>query len=647
MRRLPSFAVLFCFSLPTANLAQQPATSAPRTLAPESLLNLRHLSSLEFSPDGRRVALVVAEPAKGDQRSSHIWLFDTSNASFRQLTYSEKSESSPKWSPDGKLLAFLSNRDTNQQIYLLSMSGGESAPLTKGKRNISRFAWAHDGKTIAFLAPDAKTEAEEKKEKDKDDAHVADKDDKHARLWLLSLSEKSERAVTPANYQVSDLAWFADNTRLAIIATDHPESDQNTERIFLVPTTAKEPQAMVQLLAPRGPFGDIEVSPSGENISFIGSREDGPSPHDLWILPVGMPAAKNLTAGNLDRAVFAYRWSKDRSLLLLTADGFTRKLVRYTSTGAREDIAIPDSMPSAFTINDNGSIAFVGENFTEPQEIWLAPAGQRPKQFPQFNKSFDASVLTKPELYKYKSFDGLEIAAALLKPSSYDGKSKLPLIALIHGGPTGAWESSIEAWGQLLVARGYAVFYPNIRGSIGYGEKFVESNHADWGGGDFKDVMTGIDDLVAKQIADPDRLGIGGWSYGGYMSEWAITQTPRFKAAVSGAGMANLISEYGTEQHPSYDEWFWSVPYEKPTGFLNSSPFLHLKNAKTPTLILQGDADTVDPLGQSQELYRGLKRYGVQTELVVYPREPHGFHEEKHLIDRLNRIVAWYDKFLK
>jgi dipeptidyl aminopeptidase/acylaminoacyl peptidase len=648
MRRVAFFAALFCFSfLCAASSAQQPA-SAAKALAPEALLNLHRLSSLEFAPDGTRVALVVAEPAKGDQRSSHIWLFDTSNGSFRQLTYSAKSESSPKWSPDGKSLAFLSNRDANQQIYVFLMSGGESAPLTKGKRNISRFEWSPDSKTIAFLAPEAKSEAEEKKDKDKDDARIVDKDDKHARLWLLSLSDKSERAITPANYQLSDLAWFPDNRRLAVIGTDHPESDRNTERIFLVPTAAQKPEeSLSQLLAPRGPFGDIKVSPTGENISFIGAREDGPTPHDLWILPVGMPAAKNLTAANLDRAVFDYRWNKDRSLILLAADGFTRKLIRYTSSGTREDIAAPDCMPSSFAVNDNGAIAFVGESPTEPQEVWLSPAGQQPRKVPEFNKSFNASALAKPEFYKYKSFDGAEIEAALLKPSTYDGKSKLPLVALIHGGPTGAWESSIEAWGQLLVARGYAVFYPNIRGSIGYGEKFIESDRADWGGGDFKDVMSGIDDLVAKGVADPDRLGIGGWSYGGYMSEWAITQTPRFKAAVSGAGMANLISEYGTEQHPSYDEWFWGVPYEKPTGFLNSSPFLHLKNVKTPTLILQGDADIVDPLGQSQELYRGLKRYGVETELVVYPREPHGFQEEKHLLDRLNRIVAWYDKFLK
>jgi dipeptidyl aminopeptidase/acylaminoacyl peptidase len=651
MRRFALFAVLVCFSLPAvANSAQPAAPSEAKALAPEALLTLRHLSGLEFSPDGTRVAFVVAEPAKGDQRSSHVWLFDTANGSFRQLTYSAKSETSPKWSPDGKSLAFLSNRDTNQQIYLLPTSGGESVPLTKGKRNISRFEWSLDGKTIAFLAPDGKTEAEEKKEKDKDDARSVDKDDKHARLWLLSLSDKSERAITPANYQLSDLAWFPDNSRLAVIATDHPESDRNTERIFVASIAAHKPEeALVQVLAPRGPFGDIKVSPSGENISFIGSREDGPGPHDLWILPIGMPAAKNLTAVNLDRAVFGYRWNKDRSLTLLAADGFTRKLIRYASSGTRENIAIPDCMPSSFTANDDGAIAFVGENFTEPQEIWLAPAGQQPKKFPEFNRSFETAALIKPELYKYKSFDGIEIEAALLKPSNYDGKSKLPLIALIHGGPTGAWESSIEAWGQLLAARGYAVFYPNIRGSVGYGEKFVESNRADWGGGDFKDVMAGIDDLVNRGVADPDRLGIGGWSYGGYMSEWAITQKTKylFKAAVSGAGMANLISEYGTEQHPAYDEWFWSVPYEKPTGFLNSSPFLHVKNAKTPTLILQGDADTVDPLGQSQELYRGLKRYGVQTELVVYPREPHGFHEEKHLLDRLNRIVAWYDTYMK
>ena len=641
-------AILIFWVLVTPLQAQQATSSSPKPLTPEALLSLRHLSGLEFSPDGLRIAFVVAEPAKGDQRTGHIWLFETSTGTFRQITYSEKSENSPKWSPDGKSLAFLSNRDANQQIYLLSMTGGEASPLTKGKRNISRFAWSHDGKRIAFVAPEAKTEKEEKKEKDKDDAHVQDQDDKRARLWVLDVAEKTERALTPASFAVSDLAWFPDGSSIAVVATDQPESDRNTERIFRVDVASADPaRSMKELLAPAGPFGNLAVSPTGNILSFVGSRLDGPSPHDLWLLPTGMPAAKNLTAMSLDRAVFSYRWTKDDSLILLAADGFSRKLVHYGPTGTRQDLSIPDTMPSSFAISDGGALAFVGENFTEPQELWFASPGQQPKLFPNFNKPFAEFAVIKPELYKYKTFDGLEIEAALLKPANYDGKSKLPLITLIHGGPTGAWEASIEPWGQLLVARGYAVFYPNIRGSVGYGEPFIESNRGDWGGADYKDVLAGVDDLIAKGIADPNHLGIGGWSYGGYLSEWAITQTTRFKAAVSGAGMANLISEYGTEQHPSYDEWFWSVPYEKPEGFLNHSPFVFIKNARTPTLILQGDADTTDPLGQSQELYRGLKRYGVEAELVIYPREPHGIREEKHLVDRLNRIVDWFDKHLK
>ena len=652
LRPLPFTASLI--SLVAASLfAQNPAPPSSSPLTPEAFLSLRHLSDLEYSPDGTCIAFVVTEPPKGDQRPRHIWVFEAVTGSFRQLTYSEKTESLPKWSPDGKSLAFLSNRDANQQIYLLSMGGGEAQPLTKGKRDISRFEWSQDGKKIAFIAPDAKTEAEENKEKDKDDARVEDKDQKQPQLWLFDLATKSQRALTPPNFAVSELAWFPDNQFLAIVATDHPESDRHTDRIFRVaaasPPDPKSLPAPKELLAPPGPFDGIQIAPTGNIISFIGSRQDGPSPHDLWLLPVGAPAAKNLSAVSLDRAVLAHRWGKDGSLVLLAADRFARKLLHYTPSGTREDLSLPDTMPSSFAFNDKGDLAFVGETATQPQEIWLAVSGQPAREFPHFNKSFNASALRKPEIFKYKSFDGLEIEAALVKPANYDGKAKLALVALIHGGPTGAWESSIEAWGQLLAARGYAVFYPNIRGSIGYGEKFAESNRGDWGGGDFQDVVAGVNDLVTKGVADPNRLGIGGWSYGGYMAEWAITQKTSytFKAAVSGAGMANLISEYGTEQHPSYDEWFWSVPYEKPEGFLNHSPFLFLKNAKTPTLILQGDADTVDPLGQSQELYRGLKRYSVPTELVIYPREPHGLREEKHLADRLNRIVAWFDKYLK
>jgi dipeptidyl aminopeptidase/acylaminoacyl peptidase len=525
----------------------------------------------------------------------------------------------------------------------MRVSGGEGVAVTKGKRSVKSFEWSLDGKQIAFLAPDAKSDAEEKKEKDKDDAHVADKEDKRARLWLLDVVSGATRVLTKPNWEVSQVAWLPGGDRLIVKATDHPESDQLTERIFSLQASDGAPK---QLLAPRGPFGELRVAPDGATVSYVGSREDGPEPHDLMLLPLTARAARNLTGASLDRPVQDYHWRKDGSLVLVAANGFSNLLVTYSAEGSRQDLS-PSPVPTGnVALGSSGEIAFVSQSATRPQELWLWDQKTTPQQLSHLNDSWKPFKLSEPEHYKYKSFDGAEIEAALLKPQGSDGKSKLPLIALIHGGPTGRWSDSIDAWGQLLATHGYAVFYPNVRGSVGYGQRFAESNRGDWGGGDFKDVMAGVKDLADRGIADPNRLAIGGWSYGGYMAEWAITQTNEFKAAVSGAGMANLISEFGTEEHPAGDEWFYGVPWEKPEGFLNSSPFLHLKNAKTPTLVLQGDADTIDPLGQSQELYRGLKRYGVQAELVVYPREPHGFQEEKHLLDRLNRILAWYDKYL-
>jgi dipeptidyl aminopeptidase/acylaminoacyl peptidase len=664
MNRFLSAGALFALSsLVTPIFAQEPPKANSPKLTPEGALNLRSISDLQFSPDGSRLAFVVTEPAKGERRARHIWIYEKRSGAIRQFTYSAKSEFLPRWSPDSKQLAFLSDRDEQQQVYAIRADGGEASALTTGKRGVKNFAWSPDGKQIAFLAPDAKTEAEEKKEKDKDDAHVADKEAKHSRLWLLTLEGGEAKALSDPKWEISEVVWHPSGSSILLDATDHPESDQNTERIFSfrigdVPNAGrktadatggrKAADPMTQLLAPRGPFGNIRITADGQKIAFVGCREDGPSPHDLMLVQHGGKGARNLTGASVDRPVFDYRWSRD-GLLAVVGDGFHTKFVALTAEGALKDTPGIPINPNAFGVSDSGEVAFAGQTATTPQELWLWDQKSAPKQISHLNDSWKQFTLTAPEFYKFKSFDGLEIEAALLKPLGYDGKSKLPLVALIHGGPTGAWQDSVETWGQLLAARGYAVFYPNIRGSSGYGQKFIEMNRGDWGGGDYRDVMAGVDDLIARGIADPGKLAIGGWSYGGYMSEWAITQTTRFKAAVSGAGLSNLISEYGTEQGPSYDEWFYGVPYEpeKVAGFLNSSPFVHLKNAKTPTLILQGDADPVDPAGQSQELYRGLKRYGVETELVLYPREPHGFHEEKHLLDRLNRILAWYDRHLK
>jgi dipeptidyl aminopeptidase/acylaminoacyl peptidase/tetratricopeptide (TPR) repeat protein len=616
---------------------------AKKPLTPEMAVTLRSESDLRFSPDGHHVAFVVSEPLQGAERHRHIWVLDVPTRRVIQFTQSKKSDFSPRWSPEGTGLGFLSSRGEQTQIYFLPSDGGEAYALTEGKRGIQSFEWSPDGKQIAFTASDPKTDADEKKEKDKDDAHVADKDDKRSKLWLFDVESKKTRELVSAPWEVSEFEWTPGGDRIIVAATDHPESDEETNRIFSVGTTDGK---MAELLAPRGPFGDLKVSPDGKWIAYHGARVDGPHAPDLYLLSIAGGTPRNLTAQGIDRPIGPFVWRPDNDLVALAEVGFQSKLYTIeidSKSRTRESLPVN---AHTFDMSDSGDLAFAGDTATMPAEIWLTRRSTPAECVSDFNKSWKSIALVKPEFFRYKSFDGTEIEGSLLLPANYDIHSKLPLITLVHGGPTGAWSDSVQSWGQMLAARGYAIFYPNIRGSTGYGEKFVEMNRADWGGGDYKDVMAGVDALIARGVADPDRLGIGGWSYGGYMAEWAITQTNRFKASVSGAGMFDLIAEFETEKGNSYDEWFFGQPYETPDAFRKGSPVNYMKNAKTPTLILQGEEDTTDPIGQSTALYRALKHYGVKAELVTYPREPHGIGEEKHVVDMLDRILRWYDENL-
>ena len=475
---------------------------------------------------------------------------------------------------------------------------------------------------------------------------MVDQDDKPARLWLFDIESKKTRQLTSGRWEISEAQWPTQGDHLVVSATDHPESDQNTHRIFSI---AAADGQMKEIAAPRGPFGAIRLSPDGKSLTYLAARVDGPSPHDLYLQPIEGGPPRNLTGSSLDRPVSSAIWLANRTLLAVAQTGCKGQFY-VMGTNGEDHLAAPLEVHPTQALDSNGDlIAFVGENAVQAPELWLSPfgAGTPPEKVTHFNDSWNQIPLIKPEVVRYKSFDGTEIEALLLKPRGYVEGTKVATVVLVHGGPTGVWSDSFEPWGQLLAARGYAVFYPNIRGSIGYGHRFLEMNRGDWGGGDFKDVMAGVDYLVGRGVADPNRLGIGGWSYGGYMAAWAITQTQRFKAAVSGAGMSDLATEFGTEDGPAYDEWFYGLPYEKPEGFAKSSPITYIKKARTPTLILHGESDRTDPIGQSQMLYRALKRYGVESEFVVYPREPHGLQEEKHLIDRLNRIVRWFDSHLK
>jgi dipeptidyl aminopeptidase/acylaminoacyl peptidase len=624
-------ALLLLLLIPTTALAQ---------LTPEQVLDVRQIADVRISPDGRQVAFVVTEPVKGTERNQDLYLLEIGLHRIRQLTFSAKNETAPRWRPDGRALAFLSDRDGASQIYLLVLDGGEALRLTEGKHNIQSFDWSPDGKQIAFLAPEPRSDEEDKKIRDKDDARVVDKDTRHPRLWIFDVATKKIRQLTSGAWRVSDPSWKADGEGLIVVASDKPELDIPTSRIYSI---AASGGGLVEVCAPKGNrFGQVSVSPDGKTLAWQGPRVDGPSSSDIYTRPLAGGEPRNLTA-SVDRP-FSHTWLKDGSMLSIVQMGFKSVFYRISPDGK------PEAMP-AVPVNPSGAVAavpgtyvFVGHTATQMPEVYVWDGKGLAEKVSKFNASWDKIALVKPEFFTLKSFDGMEIEGSLLKPPG--SGTKLPLITLVHGGPAGRWQDSFEAWGQMLVARGYAVFYANIRGSVAYGQKFLEANRADWGGGDFKDVMAGVDFLVQKGVADPERLGIGGWSYGGYMGMWSVTQTDRFKASVAGAGMADLASEFGTEASSIGDEWYYGTPYEKLEGFVKNSPITYIKNIRTPTLVLQGEADPTDPIGQSQQFYRGAKRYGAPCDFVLYPREGHGIREEKHMLDMYRRILAWYQKYI-
>ncbi|HEY7292122.1 MAG TPA: S9 family peptidase [Vicinamibacterales bacterium] len=614
--------------------------AADGPLTPEQTLDRRAIGDLEFSPDGARLTFTVAEPIKGTSRARALWMLDVKSGVARPLTFSGKNDASPRWAPDGSEIAFTSDREEPTGLYLLPLRGGEAERITGKDERVDAFRWSPDGTRIAILMREAKSADLKARERDKDDGRAVDHDDRQPRIWIVERASKHVRQLTAGPWRLRQIEWLPDGKHLVGVATDHPASNQWTDRVYRIDADGG---GFTEIAAPRGPIGAIVPSPDGSALAYVGARVDGPEPHDLYVQSLGGGKAVNLSE-SLDRPVNGPRWIDAQTLMVNVQRGFRTALATVSRSGRTEWLDGGSVNPGAFARSSTGTVAFVGESTASAPELYLQSPGAPPRAVTTLNAQWSSIPVARPEVVEYKGFDGVSIEAALLKPA---GAGPFPFVVLVHGGPTGRWSDAFEPWGQLLAARGYAVLYPNVRGSTGYGQKFVEMNRADWGGGDYKDVMAGVDAMIARGVADAARLGIGGWSYGGYMAAWAVTQTTRFKAAVSGAPVIDMASEFGTEDNSAYDEWFYGTPYERLDGFTKSSPMTFVKNVRTPTLLLQGEADLTDPIGQSQQFYRGLKHYNVESSLVLYPREPHGLREEKHLLDRLNRVVAWFDKYLK
>ena len=616
-------------------------------LTPEQLVvTKRLLNGVQISPDGERIAVVVTDPqrARGPV-NSHIWEWQNSSRELRQLTKSEKAEGYPRWSPDGSTLAFLSNRDGVAQIYLMPAAGGDPVRLTDWKSPLGRFEWSPSGKQIVLVAIDPNT-AQPKPQTEDPVVLLSNQISVQPRqqLWLIDVGSKQVRQLTPPSLDVSEVQWLPDGAAVVFEATPSRVSAKESPRVYALSIGDGN---MRELAAPNVALAQIKISPDGSMLGFIGERIKGTDPNDLFVLAINSGKVRNITETTLDRLIQSYSWLKDGSVLAIAETGFGRSFFHIRIDGKAEKLSGIDVIPKGFDARA-GRIAFLSRETSRTlEELWVSTEQGPPEKISSFNEGLKGLPLITPEFLRYKSFDGVQIEGELLKPSGYVRGTRVPLVVLAHGGPISRWEDVLEPWGQLLASHGYAVFYPNIRGSTGYDFRFSQMSHGDWGGADFKDLMAGVDFLIARGIADPGRLGIGGWSHGGTISAWATAQTQRFKAAVVGAPVINWLSEIGTEADPEGDFDLFGVAYEHLDLYQKFSPISTIKNARTPTLILHGAEDRNNPIGQSQELFEALKHYGVECEFVTYPREPHGFREEKHLIDRLARILRWFDAHLK
>jgi dipeptidyl aminopeptidase/acylaminoacyl peptidase len=646
------------------------------TVKPEDLIDLYNVSDVRISPDGTRVAFVVEEPADPEKpktpRDTDIWMVPADGSEpARRFAASDRLERMPRWSPDGRHLAFLTNRDqaaeeldsgeeVKYQIYLLRTDGGEAEKLTGARGGVENLEWSPDGDMIAFTVKDALTEEEEEKRKAGDDEIHVDHDYRYARLWAMKLADRKKEQVTQQDLNVWQFNWSPDAKELAIITSETPRLDDYYMHSKLHVVRRKTGKIVRTLSERMGAFGGefliVRWSPDGKTIAFpeltpnkIASR--------LALIPAGGGKVRH-PLDDYQGTVWEVEWTPDsRRLQASTIVGSRVTLIEVDAeSGVISDLAeiTPKLLASLFSASSDGrTLAYLDSAGNAPEDVWVLAPGAGPRRVTDLNpqaRNWRLGEVT--EVRWENSKDGHHIYGVLITPPDFTHGRRYPTVVQVHGGPEWAWWSgwhgSWHEWGQLLASNGYVVLLPNPRGSDGQNWRFIEANRADWGGMDFQDIMDGVDYLVEKRIADPERLGIGGWSYGGYMTSWAVTQTDRFKAAIVGAGVTNLFSMYGTSDIPSFlASAFMDIPFRRRAAYDKHSAMTHLSNCTTPSLVVHGERDLRVPAGQGWEFYTGLKSLGVETEMVVYPREPHGFKERAHQLDLLKRVLAWFDGRLK
>jgi len=640
-----------------------------KVLTPELILTLRQVTDAQLSPDGSRIIFQVSRPRADDGKPGapipELWLIPTAGGEPSRFTTSLEGDRAAQWSPDGRKIAFLSRRPGSDytQVYLIPVDGGEAYRLTNAENSVLAFKWSADGKRIAYTVTDPKTKEEQEAERKGRDWIVADRNYKHIRLFAIEVDSKKSHLVTTTNLTVHDFDWSPDGSQFVIAAAETPTVDDSYMKLKIqsVPLSGGAPKLVAKTA---GKLSQPRWSPDGKWIAWLGATAlNDPFAGSIFVAPAAGGEPENLTS-RYEGTAASLSWVPNESSTIAFV-GIERQDTRaYTlALASKNRTRIPTGSVSLLGgivfSRDGKRIAFSASTPSHPYEVFVAETfvtengDSSPKRLTKLNKFLDDISLGQQEIVRWKSIDGLEIEGVIVKPVGYQASQRYPVVMQPHGGPESAdlngWLGSYSRWGQMLAGRGFVTFYPNYRGSIGRGPQFAMADHRDLMGKEFQDMLAGLDHLVKLGIADANRIGVGGGSYGGYTSAWAATYgSERFKAAIMFAGISNWPSMTGTSDiflENSTVHWD-AILYDNYALYWDRSPLAHIKRANTPTLIVHGAADPRVPISQSQEIYTALKWKGVPVEFVTYPREGHGISEREHQQDFMRRVTGWYEKYL-
>jgi len=656
------------------------AAPSPRPFALDDLAKIRDVSSPQVSPDGTRVAYSVRTTnLKEDKHETHIWMTSWDGKETVRLTTGKESETTPRWSPDGRFLAFLTERDDDNdvsQLWLLPRGGGEAEKITDVRGGVEDFDWAPDSRRLALVVRDPDPNPVDKdKDKDKDDGKKKSKkpividrfqfkmdeygylDARREHLQIVDRETRKVEALTSGNYDDELPSWSPDGKTIAFVSKRgaDPDRTDNWDVYTIEPRPGATPQQLTTFEgADNEPDWDSRLawSPDGKSIAYV---QGGPDKliyyglHKLALVSAAGGGERVLTP-DLDRNVGSPRFTADgKSILFLLEDDQAVHLAKIPAGGGPiERVVGGRRVLSAFSSAPGGHVAVLASDPKTPEEVYAVdPSGIR--AITRQNAEWVSEIqLGAVEETKFSSKDGTEIHGFVVKPPGYQAGRKYPAVLRIHGGPVGQFENAFDSEWQWLAANGYVVITANPRGSSGRGEKFQTAIYADWGHRDVEDVLAAVDDAVSRGLVDPEHLAVGGWSYGGMMTNYVIASTTRFKAATSGAGTSNALTGYGTDQYIREYEQELGTPWKNVDNYLKVSfPFLHADRIKTPTLFLCGDLDFNVPLINSEQMYQALRSLGVPAELVIYPGQHHGIRKPSFQRDRLERYVAWYDRYTK